>query len=62
MSGIITIMEKHTCVIAPVMFYDNRTINPEKMLRVSICVVYSVIDIYYCIDYICCQSKTISDI
>ena len=50
------------CVISLVMFYDNRTTNPEKVYRVLSCVPYSVIYNYVYIYYLYCQSKTISDI
>ena len=60
MSGIRKFMEKNTCVITLVMFYDNRITNSMKVYRVLSCGLYYVIYNYVCIDYLCCQSKTIS--
>ena len=36
--------------------------NTIRVYRVLSCVLYSVIDNYVFIDYICCQSKTLSRI
>ena len=58
MSGIKNVSKKdNTCVIAIVMFYENRKMDPMKVIRGLICVVYSVIDNYVCIDYLGCQYK-----
>ena len=51
--------EKNTCVIALVMFYENRTTNPTKVYRVLSCVLYSVMEMFVCVDFICCQFKSI---
>ena len=53
---------KKMCVIALVMFYENRTNNATKVYRVLSCVLCPVIYNYVCIDFLCCQSKTISDV
>ena len=60
MSGMINVMKKKTCVIAPVIFYESRETNPMKVFRVLSCVLYYVIENYVCIEYLCCQFKTIS--
>ena len=52
----------NTCVITLVMFYENRTTNTTKVYMVLSIFLYYVIDNYVCVDYLCCQSKTISDI
>ena len=39
------------------MFYESRVTNPTKVFRVLSCVIYSIIDNYIYIDYICCQYK-----
>ena len=44
------LMKKNTCVMAPIMFYEN--IGEIKIYRVLICVVYSLIYNYACIDYL----------
>ena len=49
-----------TWVIALVMFYETKTKNPTKVYRVLSCVLYSVIENYVCIEYICFHSKTLS--
>ena len=51
-----------TCVIALVTIYDNKTINPMKVLRVLSRVLYSFIENYVCIDYLGCQYKKLSTI
>ena len=43
MSGIRNVMKKHMCVVALVIIYENRTINPIKWFMVLGCVVYYVI-------------------
>ena len=62
MTGIISVLKNNMCVIALVMFYDNITKYATEVYRVLGCVLYSVIDNYVCIDYLCCQSKLIIDI
>ena len=52
--------KKDTCVIAPIMFYETKTNNPLEVYMVLSCVLYSVIEKYFCIDYICCNYKTLS--
>ena len=42
------------------MFYENITDNPTKLFRVFICVLYSVIENYVIIDFLCCQNKKLS--
>ena len=42
------------------MFYENKTKNRVKTYRMLSCVLYSVINNYFCIDYICCNPKTLS--
>ena len=48
------------CVIALVIFYETRATNLMKVFRVLSCVVYYVIENYFFIDYIGCQSKKLS--
>ena len=49
-------------IIALVIFYDNRTNNANKVYRLLSCVLYSVIESYILNGYLCCQSKTVSEI
>ena len=53
---------KNTCVMAIIMIYENNGGNAKKVYRVLSCVVYSIIDNYVCIEYLLCQSKTLSSI
>ena len=52
--------KNNTCVIALIMLYDNKGIKPKKVYRVLSCVLYYLIDNYVCIDYLSCQSKTLT--
>ena len=54
--------KKDTCVIALINFYDIKSKNAIKVYRVISCVLYSIIKIYVCIDYLCFQSKILSRI
>ena len=42
------------------MFYETRNINATKYFRVLICVIYTIIDNYVCIDYLDCQPNKLS--
>ena len=44
------------------MFYEKNGLKPKKVYRVLSCVVYSIVENYVCIDYLLCQSKTLSSI
>ena len=60
MSGLRNVIYKtNTCVIALVIFYKNIAKNPTKVFRVLSSVLYYVIENHVCIDYICCQPKTL---
>ena len=56
------VRKKNTCVMALIMFYDNNGLKPKQVYRVLSCVVYYPIYNYVCIDYLFCQSKTLSSI
>ena len=62
MDSIRNVLKKDKCVIALVMLYDNRTKNPTEVYRVLSCVLNYFIENYVCTDFICFQSKTISNI
>ena len=47
-------------MLALVVFYELGNINPRKMFKVLSCVIYSIIDRYVCIDYLCTEIKKIS--
>ena len=44
------------------IFYETRADNPKKAFRSLSCVIYTIINDYFCIDYLDVQSKTISEI
>ena len=61
MYGIKYILKKEfLCVIGLVMFYGSRTKNSMKVCMLLSCALYYLINNYVCIDYIGCQSKTLS--
>ena len=45
----------NTRLLALVMFYD--TIKKKKIFKVLTCVIYTIIDIYVCIDYLGSATK-----
>ena len=50
--------KKDTCIIPLVMFYETK--KPTKVYRVLSCVLYSIIENYFFVDYLCCHSKRLS--
>ena len=44
------------------MFHETIVENPNENFRVLICVIYTMIENYVCIDYVACQFKKISEI
>ena len=56
------LIKKNTSVMALIMIYENNGEILKKLHRVLSCVVYTLIDNYVFIDYLSCQSKTLSDI
>ena len=55
-------MKNNTCVMELIIFYENNRVKPEKEYRVLSCVIYYLVENYVCIDYLSCQSKTLSSI
>ena len=49
-------------MLALVIFYESGEINPRKMFKVLSCVIYTIIDKYFCIDYLGTEKKKISDL
>ena len=43
---------KNTCVIALIIFYENKLIKPKKLYRVLSCVIYYLMENYICIEYL----------
>ena len=52
-----TLAKNNKILLALIMFYETRSDNPKKYFRVLGYVIYSIIKIYVCIDYLACQSK-----
>ena len=48
--------------MALIMIYETVGISIKNVLRVLNCVVYTLIENYFSIDYLSCQSKTLCDI
>ena len=53
-----TLAKNNTSVLALVMFYKTRA--EKKYFRVFSCVICTIIKNYFCIDYLACQSKTLT--
>ena len=56
-----TLMNRDTRVLALVVFYEQGNFNPGKMFRVLICVIYTIIDRYVCINYLGTETNKISE-
>ena len=54
--------KKNTCGLALIFFYEDNGEKLKKVYKVLSCVVYYLIENYVCIDYLLCQSKTLSSI
>ena len=57
-----TLINRDTRVLALVIFYEHGTFNPRKMFKVLICVIYTIIDRYVCIDYLGIETRKISEL
>ena len=55
-------MKRNTIVLALVVHYELGNINPRKMFKVLSCVIYAIIDRYFCIDYLGKEIKKISQL
>ena len=45
----------NTRVIALVVRYEHGNLNSREMFKVLSCVIYTIIDRYVCIDYLCIE-------
>ena len=52
-----TLSKNSTSVLALIMFYDTGAKNPKKYIMVLSFFIYTIIKIYFCIDYLACQLK-----
>ena len=55
MTSVRDVLKNNKCFIALIMFYENRPNNATKLYRVLICIIYSIIENFVCVGYICCQ-------
>ena len=55
------VIKKNTCVMSLIMFYETNGIKPKKVYIVLSFFNYLRYN-YVCIDYLLCQSKTLSTI
>ena len=63
MENIIDVMiKKDTFVIVLILFYDSKLKNPIKVYMVLSFILYSLINNYVCIGYLCYQYKTLNRI
>ena len=51
------LLKRNTRVIALVVYYEHGNLNSRKMFKVLSCVIYTIIDRYVCIDYLCTETK-----
>ena len=52
--------KRNTIVIALIMIYEHGSSSTIKIFKVLICVVYTIIEKYVCIDYLCTLNKRLS--
>ena len=51
------LLKRNTRVIALVVHYEHGNLNSRKIFKVLSCVIYTIIDRYVCIDYLCIEIK-----
>ena len=56
------LLNKNTSVMVLIIIYENSGKDTRIVYRVLSCGSYALIDNYVCIDYLPCQSKTLSEI
>ena len=54
--------KNNTCVLSLITFHDTRKTKAKKYLIVLICVIYTIIDNFFCIDDLAFQYKQLSEI
>ena len=54
--------KKNTSVLEILIFHDTRGVMPNKYVIVLSCVIYTIIDHCFCIDYLAFQSKKLNQI
>ena len=52
----------NTRVIALILIYEHGSYSTIKIFKVLSCVVYTIIDKYVCIDYLCTINKILSEL
>ena len=56
------LLKRNNRVIALVVHYEHGHLTSGKIFRVLSCVIYTIIDRYVCIDYLCREIKKISQL
>ena len=51
------LLRQNTRVIALVIHYEHVHLKSRKLFKVLSCVIYTIIDRYVCIDYLCTEKK-----
>ena len=53
------LLRHNTRVISLIVNYDHGSFSARKLFKVLSCVIYTIIDKYVCIDYLCTKEKKI---
>ena len=51
------LLNRNTREITLVAYYEHGNLNSRKIFKVLSCVIYTIIDRYVCIDYLCIEIK-----
>ena len=51
------LFRRNTRVIALIVHYEHGTFKTRNVFKVLSCVIYTIIDKYVCIDYLCTEKK-----
>ena len=49
-----TFSKNNTSVLTLLMLHETRIMNPKKCFRALSCVIYTILNNYFCIDYLSC--------
>ena len=53
--------KRNTRVIALIQIYEHGSFSTIKVFKVLSCVIYTIIDKYVCMDYLCTLNKRLSE-
>ena len=51
------LLRPNTIVIVLIVNYEHGSYSTRKLFKVLSCVIYTIIDKYMCIDYLCTEKK-----